>query len=174
MGPALGTILKIIRNKKIHINSIAHNVIPHESRPGDWLFTKYFVSAVDSFVVLSKSVKEDIKKFSTNKPTTVTPHPIYDSYGEHVPKVAARAYLNFNKNDKYALFFGFIRKYKGLDLFLNAMADERIKKTNIKAVVAGEYYDDNDIYDKIIAEHNLQASVIIRDDFIPNEPCPKL
>ena len=166
MAPCLATILMIAKRKKTHINSIAHNVIPHEKRPGDWLFTKYFVTMVDSFVTLSKSVKEDIKQFSKKKPTTVTPHPVYDSYGALVPKLAARKHLKLDADGQYVLFFGFIRKYKGLDLLLEAMADERIKNSNIKAVVAGEYYDDKAIYDKIIEEHDLQDSVIVKDDFI--------
>lgn len=169
MAPCLGTILRIAKRKNTHINSIAHNVIPHEKRPGDWLFTKYFVGVVDSFVTLSKSVKEDIKQFSKNKPTTVTPHPVYNNYGDLVEKQAARQHLNLSADAKYILFFGFIRKYKGLDLLLEAMADKRIQQAGIKAIVAGEYYDDKAIYDKIIEENNLEESVIVKDDFIPNE-----
>lgn len=169
MGPCLGTILRLVRSKNTQINAIAHNVIPHEKRPGDWLFTKYFVGAVDSFVVLSKSVKADILTFSTQKPITVTPHPIYDSYGAHVPKLEARQKLGLAADGKYVLFFGFVRQYKGLDLLLEAMADERIKKAGIKAIVAGEYYDDKAPYDAIITQNGLENTIIIRDDFIPND-----
>jgi glycosyltransferase involved in cell wall biosynthesis len=169
MAPCLGTILRIVKRKGTHINSLAHNVIPHEKRPGDWLFTKYFVGAVDSFCVLSQSVKDDIQQFSKNKPTTVTPHPIYDSYGVHVPKSEAREHLGLEQDGKYLLFFGFIRKYKGLDLLLEAMADERIQQSNIKAIIAGEYYEDKAIYDSIIEKHGLADRVIVHDDFIPNE-----
>ena len=44
--------------------------------------------------------------------------------------------------DKILLFFGFIRKYKGLDILLEAMADPRIRAANIKLLIAGEFYED--------------------------------
>ncbi len=169
MGPCLGTILRQVKkNKKTHIMALAHNIIPHEKRPGDVLFTKYFVKPVDSFLTLSKSVAEEIRDFS-DKPAVFTPHPIYDSYGEHVAKNEARQFLNLNTEGKYLLFFGFVRKYKGLDLLLKAMADTRIQAMGIKALVAGEYYDSKETYDALIEELGIGESVIVKDDFIPND-----
>ena len=169
MGPCLGTILRRVRkNKQTHIMALAHNIIPHEKRPGDVAFTKYFIRSVDSFLTLSASVAEEIKQFS-DSPTASTPHPIYDSYGELVPKKEAKQTLKLHSDTNYLLFFGFIRKYKGLDLLLEAMADERIQKMNIKAIVAGEYYDNKDVYDAQIERLGIQENVIVRDDFIPND-----
>lgn len=169
MGPSLGTILRQVKkNKHTHIMALAHNIIPHEKRIGDVPFTKYFVRPVDSFLTLSKSVADETKDFS-DSPSAFTPHPIYDSYGEHVAKNAARNHLKLDPSGKYLLFFGFIRKYKGLDLLLEAMADERIKTMGIKAIVAGEYYDNKDNYDTQIEQLGIQDSVIVRDDFIPND-----
>ncbi len=169
MGPCLGTILRQVKkNPKTHIMALAHNIIPHEKRPGDISFTKYFVKPVDSFLTLSKLVAEEIKDFS-NKKTAFTPHPIYDNYGEHVPKKEAREKLNLDGNFDYLLFFGFIRKYKGLDLLLEAMGDERIQNMPIKAIVAGEYYDNKATYDEQIERLGIQDKVIVRDDFIPND-----
>ena len=51
---------------------------------------------------------------------------------------------------KIILFFGFIRKYKGLDLLFEAMADERIKNAGIKLLVAGEFYEDEKPYQEQI------------------------
>lgn len=169
MGPCLGTILRQVKkNKKTHIMALAHNIIPHENRIGDVPFTKYFVKPVDSFLTLSESVAEEIKEFSTQS-TAFTPHPIYDSYGELVAKNEARKHLGIEENGRFALFFGFVRKYKGLDLLLKAMADERIKTLNIKAIVAGEYYDSKETYDALIEELGIGDQVIVKDDFIPND-----
>jgi glycosyltransferase involved in cell wall biosynthesis len=66
------------------------------------------------------------------------------------------------------LFFGFIRDYKGLDLLLKAMSDSRIKVLNIKLLVAGEFYTDAEYYHKLIAELNLESSLILATDFIPD------
>ena len=77
---------------------------------------------------MSKSVLNDLSEFTSTDKKSFLPHPIYDIFGEKVSKEAALKHLQLNKADKHLLFFGFIRKYKGLDLLLEAMSDERIKK----------------------------------------------
>ncbi len=170
MGPAFGTILRLIKqNKHSKIVCIADNIIPHEHRPGDVPFTKYFLKPIDGFITLSRDVLKEVKTF-TNKPAYYSPHPIYDSYQEAVSKEEACKHLNLDSNKKYILFFGFIRDYKGLDLLLQAMADERIKKAEINLIVAGEYYNKNlEISNKeLIDTHNLADTIILKTDFIPN------
>ena len=66
MAPALGTIAKLLRRKSIHVIAITDNVIPHEKRPGDNMFTKYFVNNCDGFITMSKSVLNDLSKFTTS------------------------------------------------------------------------------------------------------------
>jgi glycosyltransferase involved in cell wall biosynthesis len=66
------------------------------------------------------------------------------------------------------LFFGFIRDYKGLDILLSAMTDDRIKKRGIVLIVAGEFYCDSIDYTNFIIDNNLQDFVIMRTDFIPD------
>ena len=170
MGPAFGTILrKAKKNKHTRVLCVVDNIIPHEKRPGDKPFTKYFIKAVDAFVTMSKDVLKDVKTF-TDKPSYFTPHPIYDSYNEAVSKQAACERLQLDPNKKYILFFGFIREYKGLDWLLEAMADERIVQSGIELLAAGEYYNKeveaND--NKIIEEYKLQSRVHLKTDFIPN------
>ena len=83
MAPCFGTIAKIIKkNKKTKVICIIDNIIPHESRPGDYLLAKYFVNNVDGFISMSKSVKEDLLKFDKVKPRELTPHPLFDNFGE--------------------------------------------------------------------------------------------
>lgn len=169
MGPCFGTMLRIIKgNKTTRVVSILDNIIPHEKRPGDVPFTKYFIKPVDAFLSMSHDVLKDLKTFTTEKPAAFTPHPVYDNYGESVTKAEAVQKLGLSPDDKYILFFGFIRKYKGLDILLEAMSDSRIKAANIKLIVAGEYYDDPSGYDEIIAKHGLENSVKRFTDFIPN------
>lgn len=170
MAMSLGTIARIVkRNKITKIIAIADNILPHEKRPGDWQLTAYFVKTVDGFVVMSKSVKEDLRLFTKIKPVINTPHPIYDNYGEIVTRKEALRYLQLPENERYLLFFGFIRKYKGLDLLLEAMADARVKNLNIKLIIAGEYYDNPESYENLIEQHNLSERLILRTDFISND-----
>ena len=168
MGPALGTILRTVKkNKHTKIVCIADNVIPHEKRFGDIPFTKYFLKAPDAFVTMSERVLSDLRRF-TNKPAQLVQHPLYDNFGEPVTKTEARKHLGLDEKDRLILFFGFIRQYKGLDLLLKAMADTRIKKENIKLVVAGEFYEDDKAYLQLIRDNNLQEQVILKTNFIPD------
>jgi len=171
MGPAFGTILRRVKkNKHTRVLCIADNIIPHEKRPGDTQFTRYFIKPVDVFITMSKDVLKDVKTF-TDKPACFTPHPVYDNYGEAVSKAEACKKLGLDPRKNYILFFGFIREYKGLDLLLMAMADDRIKASGIELIVAGEYYnkDAATTNNQIIEEHQLQAAVHMTTDFIPND-----
>lgn len=170
MGPCFGTILRIAKsNGHTKVASIIDNIIPHEKRLGDTAFAKYFVGAVDGFVVMSKSVGEDMRQFTLDKSVEFVPHPIYDNYGAIVPKTEAIEQLQLPPTNKYLLFFGFIRKYKGLDILLKAMADKRIHDLGIKAIIAGEYYDEQQQYLDLIEEYDLHQHIILKDDFIPND-----
>ena len=167
-GPCLGTILKLVnRNKFTQIICIADNVIPHEKRMGDTLLTKYFFSSIHRFVTMSEKVNQDLKTF-TQKPSINIVHPIYDNFGDILSKEDARKHLALPINEKIILFFGFIRKYKGLDLLLEAMNNTNIREANIKLLIAGEFYDNKDEYELIIAKYNLANSLYLRTQFIDN------
>ena len=169
MGPALGTILRRVRkNRHTKIICIADNVIPHEHRPGDKAFTKYFLKSIDGFITMSEKVLSDLRQFEKDKPARLVQHPLYDNFGAILPKEEARKKLGLEVGQKLILFFGFIRQYKGLDLLLKAMADERIKQQNIKLLVAGEFYEDSKPYMDLIQQYQLQDSIILRTNFIPD------
>ena len=182
MGPCLGTILRMVkRNKHTKIVTIADNVIPHEKRPGDTAFTKYFVKPVDAFITMSEKVMNDLRKFS-DKPAQQVVHPLYDNFGEKINKAEARKHLNLDANEKIILFFGFIRKYKGLDLLLEAMnvLKSKVKSQkskadnanlqsgicNLQLLIAGEYYEDKKYYDDLIAQLGIEDSLILCTEFI--------
>jgi len=168
MGPAFGTIIRRIkRNKHTRILCIADNVIPHEKRPGDMAFTRYFIKPVDCFITMSKEVLSDLQQLS-QQPAQFLHHPVYDNYGPLISKEAACRHLGLDAAKKQILFFGFIRKYKGLDLLLQAMADDRIKAAGIELIVAGEFYDKREGYDEIISTLALKDSVKLFTEFIPN------
>ena len=173
MGISLGTICRIIKkNKHTKIISLTDNLIPHEKRIGDKFLIKYFVKSVDSFVAMSESVLNDIKLFDQKKPKKLTPHPIYDHYGEIETRENALKKLGLSEKERFILFFGFIRDYKGLDLLLKAYAEPYFAKNNIKLIVAGEFYSDETKYLNLIQELNLTDRVILKTDYIPNSEVP--
>lgn len=169
MGPALGTILRIAKkNGKTKVVAIADNILPHEKRPGDKPFTRYFIGAVDAFITMSDTVLQDVKRL-TPKPVLQLHHPLYDNYGDPQSKTAARQKLGLDPDGKYALFFGFIRKYKGLDLLYEAMANAAVKAAGIQLIVAGEYYTDRSEYEALVQRLGIQDRLRLFTDFIPNE-----
>ena len=169
MGPCLGKISRIVKgNGKTKVISILDNIIPHEKRFGDFQLAKYFASSVDGFIAMSESVLEDLKKFDTHKPRAFSPHPLFDNFGEAITKTEAYEKLGLAINEEYILFFGFIRDYKGLDLLLHAMADERVRNLNMKLIVAGEFYTDSKPYADMIQQLGIRDRLILKTDFIPD------
>ncbi|MFA6999474.1 MAG: glycosyltransferase [Victivallaceae bacterium] len=170
MGPCLGTISRIARrNRHTRIVAIVDNYIPHERRPGDRLFSKYFTKPIHGFVTMSRQVLSDLAKADKKKPRQYCPHPLYDNFGALQSKTIARERLKLPADERYLLFFGFIRDYKGLDLLLKAMALPEVVRTNARLIVAGEFYADAKPYHDIIREHQLEPRVILATEFIPNE-----
>ena len=169
MGPCLGTLLRIAKkNKFSKVVCIADNVIPHEKRVGDNVLTRYFMPVPDAFITMSKQVQEDVKTFS-NKPVKFAPHPLYDNFGEAISKHEARKNLSIGEQEFVILFFGFIRKYKGLDLLLEAMPSIVSSIPNVKLLVAGEFYDDPKKYESLITTLGISSHIILHTSFIANE-----
>lgn len=165
MGPCLGTILRRTKkNNHTKVVCIADNIIPHEKRPGDVPFTKYFVKPVDAFITMSEKVLGDLPVFAAGKPAKFVPHPLYDNFGEKIKKEEARRYLGIASDEKILLFFGFIRKYKGLDILFDAM--KLLKGKPYKLLVAGEFYEDRKYYDDQIEKLGIQDQLILKTDFI--------
>ena len=167
MGPALGTILRRVKkNKHTRIIAITDNVIPHEKRPFDVPFTRYFLKSCDAFVTMSEKVMTDLRLFEKSKPAQEILHPVYDNFGEPFSKEEARKKLGIESNEKIILFFGFIRRYKGLDILFEAMG--LLKQQNIKLLVAGEFYEDEKQYQEQIKRLGIEDSLILRTEFIPD------
>ena len=170
MGPALGTILRRVKkNGHTKIIAITDNVIPHEKRPGDTAFTKYFLGSCDAYITMSEKVLNDLRLFEKEKPALQVLHPLYDNFGAPVSKEEARKLLGLKQEEKIILFFGFIRKYKGLDILFEAMKKIKEGNGNIKLLVAGEFYEDEKPYRDLIEKYELQDILIMRTEFIADK-----
>jgi glycosyltransferase involved in cell wall biosynthesis len=117
---------------------------------------------------MSRSVLSDLNTLDNLKPRAFSPHPLYDNFGDAVPKILAKKQLNLDENFSYILFFGFIREYKGLDLLIKAFADERFRKLPVKLLIAGEFYIDDKPYHALIESLGLHENIILRTEFIEN------
>jgi glycosyltransferase involved in cell wall biosynthesis len=169
MAPAFGTIARKIKNKSsAKILAITDNIIPHEKKFFDSVFTNYFLNSCDGFLSMSRAVYEQVSQLQPNKPRAYVPHPMYDMFGEKLLKTKAKEELELDINTNYLLFFGFIRKYKGLQLLLESFADERLKELPLKLIIAGEFYEDRKPYDEMISRLGLESRLVLVTDFIPN------
>ncbi len=164
MAPALGTIARISGTP---VAGLVHNLIPHERKPGDRLFAKYFCGSVGRFVALSESVLNDIRTMAPSKPASFSPHPLYDNFGSPVGKKEACGRLGLNPADRILLSFGLIRDYKGLDWLLEAFASLKHRE-NVKLVVAGEFYSDGTRYHDLARSLGIDGEVVWKTEFVPD------
>lgn len=168
MGPALGSIARIIRKKGIKVLAITDNVIPHEKRIGDAAFSKYFINGCHGFITMSKAVMNDLNKFTSTPHKKYLLHPLYTSFGDKIDKEKARKLMGLPTDKKLVLFFGLIRKYKGLDLLLDAFYELK-SNPDVMLVIAGEFYDDQQPYLELIKKYQITNQVILHAKFIANE-----
>lgn len=141
-APSLGFVARRLRKAGVRVIGIVHNALPHERRVGDRALGKYFLNACDGLIVMSDKVRRDVESLAASTPLQQVAHPVYDVFGEAIPKNQARQELNLETVAQTMLFFGFIRQYKGLHVLLDAMPAVLAKLPNAKLVVAGEFYSD--------------------------------
>ncbi len=173
MAPSFGFIARKLASSGARVIAITDNIVPHEKRFFDKPFTNYFLNSCDGFLAMSKEVQQQAKALQPNKKVAYVPHPMYDMFGPKVEKHLAKKELGLEEDINYLLFFGFIRKYKGLQLLLNSLHRFNPKKYNVKLIIAGEFYEDAKPYHDQIKELQLEDWIELRTDFIPNNEVGK-
>lgn len=173
-GPAFGLFGRIVKsNKHTRLVAITDNIIPHETRFFDRPFTSYFLRILDGAVSMSKEVLQDLKthfpKTKVSQNAHYNPHPLYDNFGEKLLWNEACATLGLNPERKYILFFGFIRKYKGLDWLIKAFLQVANQLKDVDLLIAGEFYEDSAPYYAITEDSSLKDRIHWHTHFIPNE-----
>lgn len=169
-GPCFGTFARIVQgNGHTKVVAITDNIHPHERRFFDKPFTSWFLGCLDGAVTMSRAVLQDLHNLKFNKPALYNPHPLYDNFGTAPDRSEACKTLGLDPENRYILFFGFIRAYKGLDLLLEAFARASFQNKKVKLLVAGEFYEDAQPYLDIIRKHGMEERVILHTHFIPNQ-----
>ena len=170
LAPSLGFIARIVRsNGYTRVITIFDNVIPHEKRFGDKTLTRFFINSIHGALVMTRAVEADLRLFNRKIPCVISPHPLFDNYSEPVSRAEAIVRLNLCPAERFILFFGFIREYKGLDLLLHAMADPAVMSLGVKLIIAGEFYENEKPYFDLIHKYNLGSRIIMHTHFINKE-----
>lgn len=170
------TISRLIKSKyKNKILFITENVISHEANAIDKGLTKLGLSNASSFLSLSDKVERDLEFVANGRKIYRSELPVYDCYNFDDKKKLniTKKDLGFEENSKLLLFFGYIRKYKGLDLLIDALAELVKKDSSYKLLAAGEFYDDEKYYTDKVESLKLQTHVKLLNKFIPNEEVAK-
>ena len=169
-APMLGVIARRLRRRGVTVLAVVHNAVPHERRPGDRLLTRWMLRACDGLLAMSDAVAADVRELAPDVPLAVVPHPVYDGFGEPVSRDDARAALALPPDAPVFLFFGFIRRYKGLHVLLDAWAEVHRQRPDARLVVAGEFYADEEALCQQAAR--LGDSVRLDADYIPDSRVP--
>jgi glycosyltransferase involved in cell wall biosynthesis len=166
-GPCFGTIARVARmNGHTKTLFICDNVLPHERRPGDRAFTRYAFGAADYFLVQSAAVERDLRTLHPGAAYRFAPHPVYNNFGSSLPRDAARASLGITE-ERVLLFFGYIRRYKGLHVLLDAL-HALPPAFPVRLLVVGEFYDEESSYRDQVERLGLTSRVTIVSDYVPN------
>lgn len=161
-APSLGWVSKRMK-KETKTICILDNLIPHEKRFFDTAFNKFFLKQIDGFVVMSDKVLNDLLISKPEAKYIRLNHPLYDHFGAIKTKEVACKELNLDPTRKYALFFGFIRDYKGLDLLIEGF---KSVDPSIDLIIAGEVYGTFDKYQKQLDDLGLMNRVHLFNHYI--------
>lgn len=157
-------------NKNIKICICCNNVLPHDRIPFSRWLTKqvlkrghmYLVHSEEEAILLKSMLNQNVCFKKIPCPNVST----FEKTG--MDKEQARKKLKLQKDDKVLLFFGFVRKYKGLYHLFNIMPDIVKEDPKVKLLVVGDFYEKRERYFSLIQERKLQQNVFIYDKYIPD------
>jgi len=167
LSPCYFTLNSIL-NSKIKKIGIIHNCVSHETKIFEKFFLKIYLSSLNKFFTLSRNVYQQIKNNFKVEGFNLF-HPTPSKFGEKVSRNEALKKLNLDRNNKYILFFGLIRDYKGVDMLIKAMPALVKKNPTLKLLVVGENYVSNDKYLNLINDLKLSNHIILINKFIQTE-----
>jgi glycosyltransferase involved in cell wall biosynthesis len=146
----------------------ADNVISHEARFVEKALTKIGINIASQYMVFSEVVREDIKAYAKDKKVYKAQLPPFDLFTDNNVQ-DTRSQFGFSKNDFVLLFFGYIRKYKGLDILLKAMPQIKAAIPNVRLLIVGESYEEWSNYQSIIDECKMNDCITVVSRYVANE-----
>jgi glycosyltransferase involved in cell wall biosynthesis len=157
------------KGHKRKILFITENFVSHEGHLIDKLLTRIGLKNASSFLVLSDKVENDLISSGYRGKIYRTELPIYECYKPDIPNEQTNSRFGYTRANKVLLFFGYVRKYKGLDLLIEAMPDIIKDIPEIRLLIVGEFYDDPKTYIKRIMDLGIHNYVEIINKYVSNE-----
>lgn len=153
---------------------VCHNVFPHERFPLDRFLTGLSLRGIDYYLVQSAMDEADLLKLKPEARYKRVFHPTYNAFKmKNMTKTEAREILGLDKEENVMLFFGYVRKYKGLHHILSALSDIAAKVEKVKLLVVGDFGDDREEYMETIRQQQIEEYVEIVEGYIPDKEVEK-
>lgn len=147
-APSFASAVGPLRKRGTRVILVCDNLIPHEPRFYDAAFSAWMLRNSDGYLVMSDSVERDLDALKPGAPRRRVPHPFYAQFDRgRYTRESARALLGLSGD--VALFFGYVRHYKGLDTLLSAWKRVREQRPGATLVVAGEFYEKPEAYEAL-------------------------
>lgn len=171
-APCFWSICKLLRREKILF--VCHNVFPHERFPLDRLLTKWTLGCGRYFITQSKMDARDLLSVKHDAVYRVTPHPTYGMFCKQgMSMQKAREQLQIDQGQRVLLFFGFVRKYKGLQYLLEAMKLLKERDFKVQLWVVGDFGEDKDEYVEQIRRFEIGDQVQMVEGYVPDDEVEK-
>jgi glycosyltransferase involved in cell wall biosynthesis len=169
-GLCFGTIANLVLlTSRTPVGFLCHNVMPHERTRLDLILTRFAFWRARLFIVHSKADMAQLRGIKPDALIRQGDHPRYAFFAQGAPdRASARRRLAVGPDDRVLLFFGYVRRYKGLRHLLQAMP-EIVRECACTLLIVGEFYEPKQPYLDMIAEHDLQEQVRIVDRYVDNE-----
>lgn len=163
-APMLGCLTRLVRRAGTDIVFECHNVLPHERSGFDRAALRFAFAPASAFLVHSQKVLEELRSIAPEEPVLVTPLPVMDDFA---------ADPTSDRSGRVILFFGLVRKYKGLDVLLAALP-KVLSRLSCELIVAGEFYVPVEKYRAMARDLGVEEHVHLENRYIPNEEVPVL
>lgn len=165
-APAYASAAARLSKAGVKVSAVVHNALPHERQPFAGALSRRFLDRCDHIVALSETVRRDLVGIGVRGGIEVRHHPTYDQFGDRTDRLEARKALGLSPDARILLFFGLVRRYKGVDVLLDALSR---MQTDALLVVAGEWYEDRAEAEAFIRTHGLEDRVRLMDQYIPDD-----
>ena len=172
-GPSMGRVARYLKKRGVKVVGLLHNVLPHEPHFWDKPLTKYFLSGCSGYVTLGDEGAASLLKLlghEVRQRSVQLFHPVYNQFGEALPREEACKALGLEPGGRNLLFFGLIRKYKGLDLLIKAFG---LLPDDYHLIVAGEPYGDFGEYQELIDANPGRGRIHCFIGYVPDADVKK-
>jgi len=166
-APVLAAVAKRCRSVS-KVMFLCHNVVPHENGGMSSRFlTRMALRHGDCFIVHSEEDLRGLLAMIPEADVVKSPHPTYAVFNSGTwERDECRRRLGVSGN--VILFFGLVRRYKGLMCLIRAMPAV-LSKIDATLLIVGEFYDDKSQYLHEICRLRIEDKTVAIDQYVPNE-----